>query len=509
MQEAKTAAPGRWMLAFRTRAWATWAPPLLLVLVAIATVGTRYWQPESLFWDENYHVASAQKQLAGVMYMENHPPLGKMLIALGEAAVGANADRDTSALLFTDHISQAQLPSGYSFAGVRLASVLGLILSTPLMYFLLLHATRSRAVSLCFGLCLPLDNALVTHGRAAMLEGIQLPFVLLALWLFARALSVPGGVRLRHYLLIGAAIGLALSVKLNAAPLLLLPPALLGVELWQRRRSLRIMPAAIRAAATGAMTAAGVAVVFLGVFWIQIASSDRILEGRVYKASPAFLSALGAGHAASPATFALGLRDHLRYIAEYSDGVPRFDACKPGENGSPALHWPLGGKTINYRWAKVETDGQVKVDYTYLVANPVIWLPVLAGILLSSALLCAWSVFGLRPRDTRLLGWIALMSALYLGYMLSMLQIERVMYLYHYLLPLCFGIVNLALVFSYVFRESLARGDWHPKLNLLGYLGLMLAGFLYFAPFTYGWPIDESEVERRAWLDVWKLEPVR
>jgi dolichyl-phosphate-mannose--protein O-mannosyl transferase len=118
-------------------------------------------------------------------------------------------------------------------------------------------------------------------------------------------------------------------------------------------------------------------------------------------------------------------------------------------------------------------------------------------------------VFGLRPRDTRLLGWIALMSALYLGYMLSMLQIERVMYLYHYLLPLCFGIVNLALVFSYVFRESLARGDWHPKLNLLGYLGLMLAGFLYFAPFTYGWPIDESEVERRAWLDVWKLEPVR
>ncbi|MFY8134737.1 MAG: phospholipid carrier-dependent glycosyltransferase, partial [Aquimonas sp.] len=90
---------------------------LLLCLTAALTFGTRYWQPESLFWDENYHVASAHKQLAGVMYMENHPPLGKMLIALGELTVGANAGRETSALLHTDHVSQAQLPPGYSFKG--------------------------------------------------------------------------------------------------------------------------------------------------------------------------------------------------------------------------------------------------------------------------------------------------------------------------------------------------------------------------------------------------------
>lgn len=489
--------------------WANWLPALLLVLVATASFGTRYWQPESLFWDENYHVTSAQKQLAQVMYMENHPPLGKMLIALGEWVVGANAERDASALLHTDHASQSQLPPGYSFAGVRLASVLGLILATPLLYFLLLHATGSRAVSLCFALCMPLDNALVTHGRAAMLEGIQLPFVLLSLWLFARSLRAGSEVRLYHYALLGASIGLALSVKLNAAPLLLLPPALLGVELWRRRETLRLKGFSVRALTSGGVTVLALSLVFFSVFWLQIASSDRVIEGRTYKASPEYLSALAAGYAASPRTFALGLRDHLRYIAEYSDGVPRFDACKPGENGSPALHWPLGGKTINYRWAKVEVDGQVKVDYTYLVANPVIWLPVLAGMLLSFCLLGARLVFGLQPSDPRLFGWIVLMSALYVGYMLSILQVERVMYLYHYFLPLCFGIVNLALVFSYVFRDSLARGDWHPKLNLLAFAGLMLAGFLHFAPFTYGWPIDEGEVERRAWLKVWKLEPVR
>jgi dolichyl-phosphate-mannose--protein O-mannosyl transferase len=149
------------------------------------------------------------------------------------------------------------------------------------------------------------------------------------------------------------------------------------------------------------------------------------------------------------------------------------------------------------------------VDYTYLVANPLVWLPVFVGMLLSFALLTAWRVFGLVPSDLRLLGWIALMSTLYLGYMLAILQVERVMYLYHYLLPLVFGIVNLALLFSYLFRESLARGDWHPRINLAAFAGLVLAGFLYFAPFTYGWPLTETEVEQRAWLQVWKLEPVR
>jgi dolichyl-phosphate-mannose-protein mannosyltransferase len=199
----------------------------------------------------------------------------------------------------------------------------------------------------------------------------------------------------------------------------------------------------------------------------------------------------------------------MRHILEYSEGVPRFDACKPGENGSPALHWPLGGKTINYRWERNEVDGLSKVSYTYLVTNPVVWLGALVGLVLSWGLLIAHALVGLPGVDRRLLGWIALACALHLGYMVSILQVERVMYLYHYLLPLCFALLNLGLLFSLLFREGLFRGDWHPRLNLAGYAALVLAGFLYFAPFTYGWPLDEAQVERRAWLSVWKLEPVR
>ena len=41
--------------------------------------------PPHIFWDENYHVTSAERYLEGVAQFEPHPPLGLMLIAAGEA----------------------------------------------------------------------------------------------------------------------------------------------------------------------------------------------------------------------------------------------------------------------------------------------------------------------------------------------------------------------------------------------------------------------------------------
>ncbi len=216
-----------------------WLAPLLLLTIAAITYGTRYWQPQSLFWDENYHVASAQKHLDGVMFMEPHPPLGKQLIALGEWLVGDNDGRDTAALLIRDHVSGTQLPSGYRFRGVRLASVLLSIVSVLLAYALLQRITGQRLLAASFAVLLALDNALVVHARAAMLEGIQLCFVLLSLWLFTASVTRGSAIRLHDYLRLGAAIGLAIAVKLNAAVLLLLMPALYFVDQWPALRERR------------------------------------------------------------------------------------------------------------------------------------------------------------------------------------------------------------------------------------------------------------------------------
>jgi dolichyl-phosphate-mannose-protein mannosyltransferase len=102
-----------------------------------------------------------------------------------------------------------------------------------------------------------------------------------------------------------------------------------------------------------------------------------------------------------------------------------------------------------------------------------------------------------------------LFTSLYLAYFIAILQIERVMYLYHYFLPLLFGIANLALVWNYLYGDSLATRRPHPRINLLLLLLLAAAAFAYFAPLTYGWPLSTPAMEQRMWFDVWQLEPVR
>src|SRR5919197_1505049 len=56
-----------------------------IAVVAFAVYVHRYEYPPALFWDENYHIASAQKYLNGVFYMEPNPTLGKLLLARGDA----------------------------------------------------------------------------------------------------------------------------------------------------------------------------------------------------------------------------------------------------------------------------------------------------------------------------------------------------------------------------------------------------------------------------------------
>ena len=83
------------------------------------------------------------------------------------------------------------------------------------------------------------------------------------------------------------------------------------------------------------------------------------------------------------------------------------------------------------------------------------------------------------------------------------------MYLYHYLLPLIFGIVNLATLHAYLFADGLAGGRLHTRINLLIYLTLVIGVFAWLAPLTYSWPLSPEQFEQRQWFDGWQLEPVR
>ncbi len=483
--------------------------PFILLLCSFGVYVTYYGSPSAMFWDENYHIASAEKHVQGVMYMEPHPPLGKMLMGLAEVVLGANDKVDKHKFTETDHIEGSDTPPGTKFTGYRWPSVVLMALSVLFFFGILRRITQNDLIAFLFSSFVIFDNATVIQARAAMLEGIQLFFILAALYYFVCKATSNQQISLQHYAILGLLIGLVISVKVNGFILLLLFVMLFGVDQWRNIQTLNYGELIKRILVTAPVGIGAIALVFLSVFYIHIGMGTKIIAEKTYKASPEYLQAIRRGDTWSISTFTTGLRDNLKYMSEYADGVPKLDECKPDENGSFAMDWILGKKTISYRWDKDTVDGKVQVKYMNIVANPVIWFSVVAGIVLSLGLIMSKFIYGQQEKNTPLFYWICAFTTLYMCYMIAILNIERVMYLYHYLVPLVFGSINLALVFSYIYRDDILANNKHTLINLSLYIALVVAVFAFFAPFTYGIAMTEDQFEMRNWFSFWKLQVVQ
>ncbi|MFH0770580.1 MAG: phospholipid carrier-dependent glycosyltransferase [Candidatus Peregrinibacteria bacterium] len=474
---------------------------LLFVLVGVLSYFTfvhHYASPAAFFWDENYHIASAQKYLNGIMFMEQHPPLGKMLIALGEKIVNANpADNQ---FIGTDYAKDP--PAGFSFAGYRLFPVLLAWWTAPVLFLIFLLLSRRAILAALMSFLYVFDNALIVHARGAMLEGTLLFFT--ALTILAFFLMREWKDRPKHCMaasfLFGIAFGAAFMTKLTGLILILLIPALLFV-LWPRKHQFfTALP----------MILLGFFAVFCAVWWLHFSIgtsvSPTLSNSGYYEASAEYKAILGNGSTASLASFPILLRDSIAFVGKYNRGVPRLDLCKPDENGSPFYLWPFGGRSINYRW---ETpDGNV-YRYLYLQVNPVIWWSATIGVFLAAAMfLLSFLVPFAFPLKNRLL--IGTFLALYSGYMLTMARMTRVMYLYHYFVPLLFSFVLLALVLL----ELRQIGRWviteQRRTTVCFVLALFaLLSFQFYRPFTYYEPMTDNQVMLRAMFPYWELHCVK
>lgn len=483
--------------------------PIILLACSFAVYFTHYGTPQAMFWDENYHIASAQKHIDGVMYMEPHPPLGKMLMGAAEYILGANDNVDKHKLDETDYLKGEDAPPQMQYTGFRWPSVVLMAFSVLFFYGIVRRITDNKLIAFAFSTFVIFDNALVVHARAAMLEGIQLFFILAALYYFVYTITSQKKILVRHYAILGIFIGLVISVKVNGFILLLLFIMLFGADQWSNLKKLNPLELIKRLAVVAPAGAGATALVFLSIFYVHIGMGTKVLPDHTYKASPEFLSAISHGDTWSLSTFIVGMKDNYRYMSEYADGVPKLDECKSDENGSFSIDWILGKKTISYRWDKDTIDGKVQVRYMYLIANPVIWFSVLIGIVLALGLIMSKFIYGQQEKNTPLFYWICAFTGLYISYMIAILQIERVMYLYHYLVPLIFGAINAALVFSYIYRDDIIANNKHMWINLGIFIALVIAVFAFFSPFTYGFALTEDQFEMRNWFGFWKLQVVK
>ncbi len=482
---------------------------VIIVIIAFITYFNGYYKPNKVFWDENYHIASAQKYTDGVMFMEPHPPLGKMFIALGEVLLGTNSDLDKSKFDKTDYIKGNDFPKEYTFRGVRFFPALFSMLSALLIFHILLNITNRLELSFLFTSLYLFDNALIIHSRSAMLDSIQI-FFLLAATLYLTHI-IKQSVSLKNYAILGVLTGLAVAVKANSAIALLL-----FVFLWfYANREMLLTPfenlffLLKNLVLSATVSIVSIAVIFFGVMYLHIALGQHAEDNRFYKASSEYKEILQKGKVANIANFPTLMKDQYRYMSEYQDGVPKLDRCKKGENGSYALGWPLGNKSINYRWDKRVENGVAYVKYHQLQGNPIVWFSVLLGVIFSFVLIVGAAIFKTPIKDKELFSWILLFTGIYISYFIAILQIDRVMYLYHYFIALIFGMINLALIFNYIFKEELESNSKMTYINMLFFTSLVFFCFYHFSPMTYNNFLTPEEFELRNWFEFWGMKVIQ
>lgn len=416
-----------------------------VLLLSILTYLPWYDSPAYLFWDENYHIASAQRYLNQVFFMEPHPPLGKLIIAGGEAIFNFNLSDDQ----FIGVESAQDLPKGFSFAGYRLFPALLASFVAPLVFLIIFQITKSYSASFLTSLCIVFDNALIVHNRGAMLEGPQLFFIALTVYSYLKKMP----------LLLGISTASAILIKINSIPIavfMLLMP--------------RELPKSVFS----------FILTFICIWQIHFSLGKRVIHSLdnngYFAASEKQKNELKE----SNPSFTQSLIDNYKFMVKYQKGVPEYEPCKTGENGSSPLFWPFGIKTIQYRWDSNED----LTRYLYLVPNPFGWLLGIVGVIggLAQSLL--------RPKNALL---IRTFVFLYLFSWLSPLLMDRVFYLYHYFIPLLYSWILLGLVLRDI------------KWKVIYIITPLILVYIYYSPFTYHLPISDYGIKIRSLIPAWDL----
>jgi len=377
-------------------------------------------------WDEAYNLPTAARFEAGRAQFASHPPLGLMLIAAGDRLSGLNAGVDQRALAAVKAIRSEDMPPGYDYRGPRLASALFGTLGAALFFLLMVELTRSAGAALALSTLYLCDTALLAQFRAAHLDAFQLAFALAAMLCAARmhsARSARSG--LGWALGFGCAAACAALVRANGVVLFVMAPfavwPLLGAREW--------CAAAVRTLAIGGGAAIALAVVAASYVLLsrEPPAAETVAgaqDGRFVSA--AHKTALESGDWSVGSVVAAS-RDYAAYMRADLEAIPRRDP-----NGSHPLGWLIGKGAILYRWDASSTSFRVLA----LVPNHAAWLLSLLGVVWT-AIRC------LRRRDALrlmlLAGWAAAMGVL------AWLDHLRVLYVYHYFIPLLIGHALLAL----------------------------------------------------------------
>lgn len=462
-----------------------WYVLTLLVLSGVM-VFYRLDVPQAIIFDETYHIPSAQKYLSGVFFQENHPPLGKLLIAFGYLSL--YSDNITDDFLDIEKVNQ-DWPNHLNIQGYRISSaIFGVFL--PALFFLLIFLITGRInISFFISLLLLFDTATLMQARIAMLDIFLIFFILLSL-LFFYLFGKRDKFKFYGIIIWGMAAACAFSVKYTGL-ITIVPMAILLIVLVSKKDW-------CRSAILFTMFGLSFLATFLLIWQIHFFLSKRVVQDRTYNASIAHLQVISSEHINPVGQFTTRLIDSLQYHVMYNQGVPKLKLGDPDEIGSAWYQWLLGGKAINYRW---ETSDGIVYRYSYFITNPITWMVSFFGVILTTSLVISHVLFNFLPSNN-LRTSMFIFVGLYWGYLIPFWFIQRVMYLYHYLPGMIIGLILFSIAIC--IHPILDKKHFVFALFLVVLMALII--FMLLSPFIYYQGLTDAEFQIRNFWPFWDIE---
>ncbi len=359
-----------------------------LLLVAAAIRFWRLGRPPEIVFDEVHFVGQARHYLRAEPFLDPHPPLAKLVIALG-------------ILLFGDHPASWRI--GTAVLGTGLVGI---------TYLLGRRMFGSRLAAMLAGLFVAVDGMFIVDSRIAV---IDIVYVTAAAWsylLFFRFVQqADTRARRRTLAWLGVALGLCLGAKLYvpAFTFLLVMGFLVGALIQESHES-------------GSTSA------------LPQAVSGRRTWGAVLLVSS--VAAIGYIACFLPHYFLGwwgGIEDLFHYYGQviwYEQSVS--SATHP--YASPWWSWPLMLRPIAY-WQTFPKSGPVATIWGG--GNPAIWWGALTAIVITVP-----QAFERRRVE------LVFMVTGYIVYLAIWAPIGRTLFLYHYMPAVYLGFLALAMVLA-------------------------------------------------------------
>lgn len=461
--------------------WQRLNVPTELFVLAFAAAVTRFTaitHPHAIVFDEVYFREFALRYLSGSYFFDIHPPLGKLLLAGWAKLFGISAAvRSTDPL-----VALRVLPA---LAGTALVVV---------FYLFLRELTASRRVATFGAALLLLDNAILVESRLILTDSMLLLFGIGALTLYLAAQRRTG--RAHWIMLTASAVlaGMAASTKWTGLTILAVIGVVWFVRAVRRRVSWRL------ALPQAAILLVVPALVYVGTFAIHFRLLPRSGPGDAFM-SERFQSTLVGNPHYSPAAH-MSFTD--RFI-ELNEALRSYNLSLDNSThpySSSWISWPVLHRPIYYWTGNTATGAH---EYIYLLGNPIIWWGLLAGVAIVAL---AW----IRSPEVfeRHRGPMALLGLAWLANYLPFVLIRRPMFLYHYLFSFLFCLaavsIGVGLLAGWMSDGEAAWRFPSGRSAALygGILVVALAGFIFFAPISYGLPLSDAGLAAHIWLNSWR-----